>query len=266
MGAYWHPGDGRLFWSGYESFARGLRHDADAVRYGAMSLEEYGSKNGRSISVDQLRYMAYAHNHGVNPVTGVRYTFITQPSSPRLHVNTLNVSFSKAFGPAFKIHDQISLNYWNSLLPEANRKASVVGVLLSMTFTPNASDKAKFSKFGWVYTINSNVYAGGYSGNPHNSPSYDGEPTCFTSSDQVDFRDNAIVDWPTTPYGERTVWFTGELSVVGYSNGAWHPIINLTFGWNFNDSGAGFKFEDFHPVVGPVSSWHLDSITNKKKW
>lgn len=95
MGAYWHPGDGRLFWSGYESFARGLRHDADAVRYGAMSLEEYGSKNGRSISVDQLRYMAYAHNHGVNPVTGVRYTFMTQPSSPRLHVNTLNVAFAK---------------------------------------------------------------------------------------------------------------------------------------------------------------------------
>jgi hypothetical protein len=73
MGAYWHPGDGRMFWSGYESYARGLRHDADAVRFGHMSLEDYGSRNGTSISVDQLRYMAYAHNHGVNPVTGVSY-------------------------------------------------------------------------------------------------------------------------------------------------------------------------------------------------
>lgn len=95
MGAYWHPGDRRLFWSGYESYARGLRHDADAVRFGHMSLEDYGSRNGTSISVDQLRYMAYAHNHGVNPVTGVRYTFMPSPSAPRLHVNSLNVAFAK---------------------------------------------------------------------------------------------------------------------------------------------------------------------------
>jgi hypothetical protein len=52
MGAYWHPGDGRLFWSGYESYARGLRHDADAVRFGAMTLENYGKKNGLTLVVE----------------------------------------------------------------------------------------------------------------------------------------------------------------------------------------------------------------------
>ncbi len=95
MGRYWHAGDGRMFWSGYESYARGLRNDADMVRYGEMSVQQYGQRNGISISTEQLRYMAYAHNVlGINPVTGVRYTFMTAPSSPSLHVNSLNVAFA----------------------------------------------------------------------------------------------------------------------------------------------------------------------------
>lgn len=48
MGAYWHPGDGRMFWSGYEAAVRSLRADADAVRFGDMSLDQYANKYGRN--------------------------------------------------------------------------------------------------------------------------------------------------------------------------------------------------------------------------
>jgi RHS repeat-associated protein len=44
MGAYWHPGDGRFFWSGYESGARDYRHDQDRVKHGDMSQYEFYKK------------------------------------------------------------------------------------------------------------------------------------------------------------------------------------------------------------------------------
>jgi RHS repeat-associated protein len=44
MGAYWHPGDGRLFWSGYESAARDYRYDEDKVKYGEMSQRDFYEK------------------------------------------------------------------------------------------------------------------------------------------------------------------------------------------------------------------------------
>jgi hypothetical protein len=75
MDKYWHPGDGRMFWSGYESYVRGLRYDADAVRYGELTLREYGRKNGESRTVEELRAMADTHNSGVNPITGEAYSF-----------------------------------------------------------------------------------------------------------------------------------------------------------------------------------------------
>jgi hypothetical protein len=80
MGKYWHPGDGRMFWSGYEAGERQLRGDADAVRYGDMSLSQFARNHpGSSITVSELRAMADLHNAGVNPITGASYN--SKPSS-----------------------------------------------------------------------------------------------------------------------------------------------------------------------------------------
>jgi len=47
MDKYWHPGDGRIFWGGYESAAREYRHDEDRVRYRDMTQEQFDEKYER---------------------------------------------------------------------------------------------------------------------------------------------------------------------------------------------------------------------------
>jgi RHS repeat-associated protein len=60
MGAYWHPGDGRMFWSGYESGARDYRHDQDRVRYGDMSQYEFYKKYPGYTKVNPSHFGAFA--------------------------------------------------------------------------------------------------------------------------------------------------------------------------------------------------------------
>lgn len=58
MGRYWHPGDGRMFWSGYESVDREIRFQIDALRFGDISRDQFARQN--YVNVKPEHYSAFA--------------------------------------------------------------------------------------------------------------------------------------------------------------------------------------------------------------
>jgi RHS repeat-associated protein len=140
---------------------------------------------------------------------------------------------------------------------------NVVGMFVSMRYTPSSSEREKYSKFGWVLTVWTTPVSKN-APSPHNEPYSDNRPTRqgedpYIESQALRFSHNALMDWPSI---EPSLSFWAEVSAVGFADGQWHPLVNMHYGWTF----VGDKLEAFPPEIGTVSDWHLDSINNNEKW
>lgn len=140
MDRYWHPGDGRMFWSGYEGAAREMRFDADAVKFGEMSRQEYGNKYGANYGsgIDGL----------VNGLLSVGVLLVS---------NELNSS--KGGDSQFEQDDKDPEFYYDALDGlELNDGSKVTRDQLNLTFDKSAVGNATYRGFkNGKHHINFNI-------------------------------------------------------------------------------------------------------------
>jgi hypothetical protein len=178
---------------------------------------------------------------------------------------TPEIAKSLSFKPALVLvrAGQVTTKAITLFEPMSGSMQGVIGMSVRLSFTPTSSDLSKYSKFNFVLTVNSNV-RDGVEFAPHNVPWGDLTPLYWgehpSEMQQTNFNHNAIVDF--TDAG-ADIWYTAEMSVVGYRGGIWEPIVHWNYGWNYLNGEMEFNA----PAPAKyISDWHLDSITNKLKW
>ncbi|MBN8650333.1 MAG: hypothetical protein J0L67_02835 [Cytophagales bacterium] len=259
MGMGWRPGDGRIFWSNFESKYRGWQRDAEAVKQGTLRPDQYAALHGSAPDANIATAMENSGLFSRNKFDDLGYWQDANYSTgSEVVVYSKFVSVDK--------QGSLSLVKFQRIEGITIYGKGVVGVYVALGYKASDNELETYSKFNWLFTVETDLLADG-----EESPYIDNIQG-FSNPKKPYYPDGYRFPIGTNGYttvfkshGTRDVdlsirkhiTWSGEVSVIGFKDGVWHRLTTATFSWKLD--GETLTTTDVKFPVSP-SPYHLSNI------